>query len=91
MSCRVLRRDVEKFMLDCLVEAARASGVSKIRGEYIPTEKNGLVADLFPGLGFAEMKSAPGRSFYELDVKSVRGPLSTAIVREEREISFVPE
>lgn len=59
MSCRVLRRDVEKFMLDCLVAAAREAGVRRIRGEYIRTAKNGLVADLFPSLGFETVPAAP--------------------------------
>jgi FkbH-like protein len=91
MSCRVLRRDAEKFMLDCLVDAARAEGVRRIRGEYLPTEKNGLVADLFPSLGFATVEGGADGSVYELDVDGVNTPLGSAIVREHAEVSFVPE
>jgi len=91
MSCRVLRRDVERFMLDCLVEAARAAGVRTIRGEYIATEKNGLVADLFPSLGFKALERGDDRAIYELELDSVSDPLGTAIVREQPEVSFVPK
>ena len=54
MSCRVLRRGVEQFVLDRLVEAAREDGVSKLVGEYLPTVKNGLVKDHYHNLGFHE-------------------------------------
>lgn len=52
MSCRVLGRDVEKLVYNKLVSAARAAGVKTILGRYLPTSKNGLVKDLFAGLGF---------------------------------------
>jgi FkbH-like protein len=89
MSCRVLRRDVEKFMLDCLIDAARAAGVLEIRGEYIATEKNGLVADLFPLLGFEIRSREGGRATYALSVDRMAGPLSTAIAREPSGVSLV--
>ncbi|MDP6518110.1 MAG: hypothetical protein QF926_16010, partial [Alphaproteobacteria bacterium] len=33
--------------------AARADGVARLIGRYRPTAKNGLVAELYPKLGFA--------------------------------------
>jgi FkbH-like protein len=54
MSCRVIGRGVEDFMLERLVEAARMQGVSTIRAEYIPTAKNEMVRELLPKHGFAE-------------------------------------
>ncbi|MFI5348079.1 MAG: HAD-IIIC family phosphatase [Elusimicrobiota bacterium] len=53
MSCRVLGRDVEKLVYNRLVEAARAAGAKSLVGRYVPTAKNGLVKDLFRGLGFS--------------------------------------
>lgn len=53
MSCRVLGRKVEQAVLGELLSAARASGVQKIVGRYIPTERNGLVKDHYRDLGFA--------------------------------------
>ena len=52
MSCRVLKRGLETFALNHLVQAARALGCTQLLGEYIPTPKNGMVATLYPSLGF---------------------------------------
>jgi FkbH-like protein len=52
MSCRVLKRGVEQALLSHLVAAAQAKGLKAIRGEYIPTAKNGLVRDHYAKLGF---------------------------------------
>lgn len=71
MSCRVLGRRFEEFMAERLVEAAREHGIRQIVGVYRPTEKNGLVADLYPRLGFAP-GGADGR--FVLDVLSARAP-----------------
>jgi FkbH-like protein len=88
MSCRVLRRDVEKFMIDCLVDAARAAGVTRIRGRYVRTGKNGQVADLYPGLGFDTLSRTDEEGRYELRVESVTSPFSRDIEREARELSL---
>jgi FkbH-like protein len=52
MSCRVLGRDMEKFIANIMVETAKEEGCEEVIGEYRPTKKNGLVADLYPTLGF---------------------------------------
>lgn len=54
MSCRVLKRGMEHFVLNRLVEAAKRRGASKIKGEYIPTPKNDLVKDHYESLGFVK-------------------------------------
>lgn len=54
MSCRVLKRRVEEAVLATVVEAARAEGISKIYGDFIPSPKNAMVEDHFAKLGFAE-------------------------------------
>ena len=56
MSCRVLKRKVEQFMLNEIVTLARKHNFKRIVGEYIPTPKNGLVKDHFKTLGFANEK-----------------------------------
>ncbi|HRO13431.1 MAG TPA: methoxymalonyl-ACP biosynthesis protein FkbH, partial [Amaricoccus sp.] len=53
MSCRVFGRQLEEEALNILAETARARGVAEIRAAFVPTEKNGVIADLFPRLGFA--------------------------------------
>src|SRR5215831_3125981 len=52
MSCRVLKRGMEDAMLDALVLRAQETGVDKIVGYYIPTPRNGMVADHYDKLGF---------------------------------------
>ena len=53
MSCRVLKRGMENFTMNKLVELARAKGFPAITGEYLPTPKNGIVAELLNEMGFA--------------------------------------
>lgn len=52
MSCRVLSRGVEQHLRNHLVEYAQRTGVTTIRGSYIPTKKNGLVEHHYEKLGF---------------------------------------
>jgi FkbH-like protein len=52
MSCRVLKREMEMAMLDALVDACSERGVTRIVGTYVPSAKNGLVADHYKNLGF---------------------------------------
>lgn len=57
MSCRVLKRDVEKFVLNQLVEVAREMGYDQIIGEYLPTPKNALVKNHYADLGFQQVNN----------------------------------
>jgi len=79
MSCRVLKRDMEVAMLDALAERALALGAKTLRGRYIPTKKNTMVADHYTKLGFAlEREEADGGGVYSLDVEGYR-PRNTHI------------
>ena len=60
MSCRVLKREMENAMLDVLAERARARGLETILGYYLPTAKNGMVADFYPRLGFSSIPAPAG-------------------------------
>ena len=53
MSCRVLKRGVEDLALKILIEAARERGLGVLRGEFLPSAKNGLVRDHYLNLGFS--------------------------------------
>jgi len=57
MSCRVIGRDLERVIIDELAERARKRGCSEIRGWYLPSERNALVADLYARSGFELVKS----------------------------------
>ena len=69
MSCRVISRRMEEFVLDQLVETAREAGISVLRGCYVPTKKNGLVAEHYAKLGFRPTGTLPdGSTTWELSV-----------------------
>lgn len=52
MSCRVLKRGMENFVLNTLVNFAKENGFDNIKGEYIPTAKNEIVKNHYLNLGF---------------------------------------
>ena len=58
MSCRVLKRGVEKYTLNKIVEVAKRNNIKEIRGEYIPTSKNGLVENHYSELGFKKVNAS---------------------------------
>jgi len=53
MSCRVLKRGMEIFTLNNIIQLAEKIGCTKIAGEYIPTKKNSIVKDHYINLGFS--------------------------------------
>jgi len=58
MSCRVLKRGMENFTLNTMVERARRAGYKYIVGEYLPTPKNKMVEGHYQGLGFQPVAGA---------------------------------
>ena len=69
MSCRVLKREVEKLVLNHLAQAALARGLRRLCGTYIATVKNDLVREHYRNLGFAEVTSSvPGGTRWELSL-----------------------
>ncbi|HCJ30773.1 MAG TPA: methoxymalonyl-ACP biosynthesis protein [Pseudomonas sp.] len=78
MSCRVLGRQVEEAVFDVLADAALAAGYRALIGEYRPTERNGMVAELFARLGFvqhpAPADTASEATFWRYELTSTRTP-----------------
>lgn len=68
MSCRVFKRDLEKVIFDELVKLSLENNLSKIRGNYYPTEKNKIVAKLYRDLGFTLVVDNNGASIWEYEV-----------------------
>ena len=77
MSCRVLGRQMERFMFDRMLEAAASLGVRKITGIYRPTGKNNLVADLYTKLGFSKTSETTEEIRYKIAVPE--SPAATAM------------
>lgn len=66
MSCRVLKRGMEEFIINKMVDTARANGFKKIIGEYIKTPKNAMVEHIYEKMGF----KAVADNRYEMDAES---------------------
>ncbi len=52
MSCRVLKRGMEHFVLNTIVDYVKRNGFLILEGEYIPTAKNEMVKNHYLDLGF---------------------------------------
>lgn len=52
MSCRVLKRGMEEFTLNQIVETAKKHGFKNVIGEYIESSKNQMVQNHYENLGF---------------------------------------
>jgi FkbH-like protein len=79
MSCRVLGRQVEEATLNLVASEAAKLGASRLVGDYLPTQKNGMVRDHYQKLGFAPVDATPdGSSRWALDLANYK-PLSTFI------------
>jgi FkbH-like protein len=71
MSCRVLNREMELAMFDALVEQCQARGLRKLLGVYIPSKKNGMVAQHYESLGFTRGEvTSEGRQLWHYDIPS---------------------
>jgi predicted enzyme involved in methoxymalonyl-ACP biosynthesis len=53
----VLGRKVEEACLNVLAEACAAQGMTRLVGTYRPTEKNGLVREMYGALGFKQTET----------------------------------
>ncbi len=72
MSCRVLGRRVEEACLNALVAACQSRGIKRLAGVYKPTEKNSMVRDLYPRLGFSttDNASSSGDQHFSLQLET---------------------
>ncbi len=77
MSCRVIGRTAEQFTLRQFLERAMALGYRRVVGEFLPTKKNALVADLYDRLGFSrDGGAAEGGVRYLLDLERTEPPVT---------------
>jgi len=58
MSCRVLKRGMEEFIVNKMVSAAREAGFETVEGEYLKTVKNAMVARIYEKLGFEALSDS---------------------------------
>ena len=75
MSCRVLARTVEQYLMVRVFEHAQRLGLSRVTGEYLPTAKNGMVRDFFVQFGFQKVaEEENGRTSWALSVDEFHPP-----------------
>ncbi|PSO14985.1 hypothetical protein C7G42_29190 [Bradyrhizobium sp. MOS003] len=69
MSCRVLKRQVEDEIMNEIFRLSEVAGCAKVRGIYLPTAKNGIVAGIYEEFGFVLTKGSAARKEFELEVE----------------------
>ena len=72
MSCRVLKRGMEEFIIDEIMQTAKKYGYSKVTAEYIRTAKNNMVSDLYDQLGLHAVKDG----IYEVKVSEYKNHIT---------------
>lgn len=65
MSCRVLKRGMEEFIINDILSLAKENGSKQVIGEYIKTPKNAMVEDIYKRMGFE-----PREHYFYADVAS---------------------
>jgi len=65
MSCRVLKRGMEEFIINKVIETAKNTGYEYVIGEYLKTPKNAMVEHIYEKMGFKPQ----GENRYVADVK----------------------
>ena len=54
LSCRIIGRGIEDVMISRLIERARKENVKRIKGKFIPTQKNKPAEDFYKEFGFTK-------------------------------------
>jgi len=69
MSCRVLGRGVEGACLAVVAAEAKRIGATALLGRYVPTDRNDMVREHYPRLGFVQAAAAPdGETHWRFDL-----------------------
>lgn len=83
MSCRVLGRRVEEAALAYVCAAAKVEGAKRLVGRYIPSAKNGMVADHYGKLGFSLLKETETReTVWALDLDNYCPPTLPMVINQ---------
>lgn len=80
MSCRVLKRGVEEFVLNKIVEASKEMNCNQLVGRYIATPKNKMASGLFADFNFTKLNE----SDYVLDLNNFEPLLTNITQRDEQ-------
>ncbi|MFI9811773.1 HAD-IIIC family phosphatase [Saccharothrix variisporea] len=81
LSCRVIGRTAERRLVAEAAELAARAGCTTLRGLYTPSGRNDLVRDLYPRLGFHEVRRSGHLVVYDHHLGSTS--LDTPHITEE--------
>ena len=65
---------MEDALWAALVERANEAGIHKVFAEYLPTPKNGIVANLYDRFGLQRLEHNPSSTRYVLEKIEVQPP-----------------
>ena len=85
MSCRVLQRGVESFVMNNIFAYAARLGAKRVVGHYLPTKKNDMVKGFFKSFGFEKIADADGggsKWALAVDAYQPRETFMTPVVNE---------
>src|SRR5262249_55023817 len=80
MSCRVLKRGVEEYLINNLFNEARKRGLVCVEVKCIKSEKNSRIKNFYTGFGFDLVRNDGLRQVWYLDVE--RYELKQTFIRE---------
>jgi FkbH-like protein len=86
LSCRILGFRLEHYMIAFAAAAARQDGKRRLIGEFIPTAKNKIAADMYLNLGFQKVSDSLFSA--DLDRTAFHSPKHIRPVLEEPPFSF---
>ncbi|MDR0917990.1 MAG: HAD-IIIC family phosphatase [Oscillospiraceae bacterium] len=72
MSCRVLKRGIEKLVFNAILADVQKHNVKTITAEWIPTPKNSLVKNLLEDFNFQSKETENGTKKYKLAVETAK-------------------
>ena len=65
LSCRIIGREIEKGILNYIINEAKKNGIKIIKSQYVRTEKNMPIQDFLPNCGFKQINN-----FWEYDLNN---------------------
>jgi FkbH-like protein len=87
MSCRVLGRSMEEFIMNEIQRSATDRGCRRLFGRYVPSARNGLVAGLYERLGF---QAENGDGEVRMWSKRITRPPDTWLTHVDRAVGSAP-
>lgn len=71
LSCRILGKDIERAFISTVLDILYDSGITEVSASYIPTAKNGLVAEFYDKAGFTCVSTNEGVKRYTKTINSI--------------------